>query len=154
MRNPNRILIASKLLFNKDILPKFLNNDDSILLKTIYRHQNYIITEWLKSPDLRFGQLLSILHLIDNITEDHIWNIEETLWLVDNNYCSFEDIHFWGINYFKNNKKRKSVKYKLLRDLDLDHIKNIIKFFEKYNALNQLNKEYLEYFNKRIELNE
>ena len=35
-------------------------------------------------------------------------------------------------------------------DLDIDHIRNIIIFFEKYNSLDKLNKEYLEYFNKRI----
>ena len=37
-----------------------------------------------------------------------------------------------------------------LKDLKTDHIQNIIKWFENQNALHRLNKEYLEYFNKRI----
>ena len=53
-------------------------------------------------------------------------------------------------SYYKNNKKRKTTRFVLLKDLDTDHIKNIIKFFEDQNALHRLNKEYLEYFNKRI----
>ena len=57
---------------------------------------------------------------------------------------------FWGINYFKNGKQRKTTKYKLLRDLDLEHIQNIIKFFEKYNAVNQIPIRYLNYFKNRI----
>ena len=44
----------------------------------------------------------------------------------------------------------KKTSFKLLKDLDTDHIKNIIKFFENQNMLHRLNKEYLEYFNKRI----
>ena len=105
---------------------------------------------WEKHSDYRWGQLLSNLRLVDKETENHIWNIEEDDWLIKNGYCNIEDIKFWGVNYYKNGKKRKSTKYKLLKDLDNDHIKNIIIFFEKYNSLDKLNKEYLEYFNKRI----
>ena len=106
--------------------------------------------KWNNNPDQRFGQLLSNLNLVDKEIEDHIWNIEEDDWLIQNGYCNIEDIKFWGINYYKNGKKRKSTKYKLLKDLDNDHIQNIIKFFEKYNTLDFLPKDYLKYFNKRI----
>lgn len=151
MRNPNRILIIHKKLFEKDVLEHFLNSSNNILISELHKYHNYIVQCWINNPDLRFGQLLCNIGLItDKEIEDHIWNIEETLWLVDNNYCSFEDVHFWGINYFKNGKKRKSTKYKLLRDLDLDHIKNIIKFFEDNNAIERIPKRYLNYFNKRI----
>ncbi len=155
MRNPNRIPICLKLLSNGNILMHFLNKKHRDSIRTITDNWKLIEETWKKHPDLRFGQLLCNLRLISNINiENHIWNIEEDDWLIKNGYCNFENIKFWGVKYYKNGKKRKSTKYKLLKDLDLDHIKNIINFFEKYNALNQLNKEYLEYFNKRIELNE
>ena len=155
MRNPNRIPICLTLLFTDLTLSKFLNTSSQKLVDNIYDNLEEIKETWLKHPDSRFGQLLCNLRLIPDIDiENHIWNIEEDDWLIRNGYCKFEDIKFWGVRYYKNGKKRKSTKYKLLKDLDLDHIKNIIKFFENYNALNQLNKEYLEYFNKRIELNE
>lgn len=151
MRNPNRIPICLKLLSNGNILLHFLNIKSRDSIRTI-TDKWYLIEEmWLQNPDLRFGQLLCNLRLIHSLdVENDIWNIEETTWLVDNNYCTFEEIHFWGINYFKNNKLRKTTKYKLLRDLDLDHIKNIIKFFEDNNALHKIPQRYINYFNKRI----
>ncbi len=157
MRNPNRIPICLKFLFQNLILSKFLGDYPENkhkkcgYAKRIHENWNLIEEMWLKYPDTRFGQLLCSLRLIPSLDiENHIWNIEETTWLVDNNYCTFEEIHFWGINYFKNNNKRKTIKYKLLRDLDLDHIKNIIKFFEDNNALHKIPQRYMNYFNKRI----
>jgi len=152
MRNPNKIPICLELFKNNDkILFKFLNTNSSKLIHNIYDNWDEIEERWKEYPDLRFGQLLCNLRLIPDIDiENHIWNIEEDNWLIKNNYCNFEDIKFWGINYYKNGKKRKSTKYKLLKDLDDDHIKNIIAFFKKYNTLNELPENYLKYFNKRI----
>lgn len=153
MRNPNRIPICLNFLLNDDILKKFLNTFSNKLLDNVMENYDEIKETWLKYPDLRFGQLLCNLRLIPDIdTENHIWNVEEDDWLIRNSYCKFEDIKFWGIKYFKSGNRRKKTKYKLLKDLDLDHIKNIIKFFENHNAVGQLNIKYLEYFNKRIEL--
>ncbi len=155
MRNKKRIKICLNLFYNKKILKHFLNSNNNKIINTIYLNWNLISKEWYKNYDYRLGQLLCNLRLIPDIDiENHIWNVEEDDWLIRNNYLNFEDIKFWGVNYYKNGKKRKSTKYKLLKDLDLDHIKNIIKFFENYNAVGQLNIKYLEYFNKRIELNE
>jgi len=152
MRNPNRIPICLNYLMNNNLFKFLGNNATGVIVNKIVDNYDLIKKTWNEYPDLRFGQLLCNLRLIPDIDiENHIWNVEEDDWLIKNGYCKFEDIKFWGVNYYKNGKKRKSTKYKLLKDLDLDHIKNIIKFFEKYNALNQLNKEYLEYFNKRID---
>jgi len=153
MRNKLRIPICLKLLFQNKILHHFLNTKVTKkveLLSILHQNWDLIEKEWDNNSDQRFGQLLSNLNLVDKEVEDLIWNIEEDDWLIKNNYCNIEDIKFWGVNYYKNGKKRKTTKFKLLRDLELDHIKNIIIFFEKYNSLNKLNKEYLEYFNKRI----
>ena len=150
MRNSKRIPICLKLLFQNKILYNFLGTNTPGLAKKLHENWELIEKEWLKSPDQRFGQLLSNLGLVSKEIENHIWNIDEDDWLIQNGYCNIEDIKFWGVNYYKNGKQRKSTKYKLLRDLDTDHIKNIIKFFEDQNSLHRLNKEYLEYFYKRI----
>ena len=151
MRNKNRIKIVLDLMLNKEILLHFLNTSSQKLIDDLYNNWEEIKEEWLKYPDYRLGQLLVNLNLIPSKNIEHIiWNIEEDDWLIKNGYCNIEDISFWGVNYYKNGKQRKTTKFKLLKDLDIDHIRNIIIFFEKYNSLDKLNKEYLEYFNKRI----
>ena len=161
MRNPDRIPICLKLLFPNQTLSKFLGDypQDKYLkcgyVKRIHENWDLIEKTWLEYPDLRFGQLLCTLRLIPSLEiENHIWNVEEDNWLIDNKYCNIEDIKFWGINFYKNNKRRKKTKFVLLKNLKIDHIKNIINFFEVYNSLSKLNPKYLEYFNKRIEQDE
>jgi len=158
MRNPKRIPICLKLLYANKVLSNFLGDyPENKHIKCGYAkiiHENWYLIEnvWIMHPDLRFGQLLSNLRLIkDACIEDHIWNIEEDNWLIDNNYIKIEDIKFWGVNFHKNGNKRKKIKFVLLKDLKTDHIVNIIKFFE--GRLNAIPVEYLRYFNKRIELN-
>jgi hypothetical protein len=150
MRNLNRIPICLKLLFINKTLYHFLGTNTPGWAKKLHKNWGLIEKEWLKYPDSRFGQLLSYLNLVDKEIEDRIWNIEEDIWLIKNGYCNIEDITFWGVNFYKNGKQRKTVKFVLLKDLKTDHIQNIIKFFEDQNMLHKLNKEYLEYFNKRI----
>ena len=151
MRNKLRVSIVLDLMLNKEILLHFLNTSSQKLIDDLYNNWEEIEEEWLKYPDCRLGQLLVNLNLIPSKNIEHIiWNIEEDDWLIQNGYCNIEDIKFWGVNYYKNGKQRKTTKFKLLKDLDINHIKNIIIFFEKYNSLDKLNKEYLEYFNKRI----
>ena len=150
MRNKLRIPICLKLLFQNKIIYKFLGTNAPGWAKKLHENWELIEKEWNKYPDYRFGQLLSNLNLIDKEIENIIWNIEEDNWLIQNNYCNIEDIKFWGVNYYKNGKKRKTTKFVLLKDLETDHIINIIKFFEDQNMLHKLNKQYLEYFNKRI----
>ena len=151
MRNKLRVSIVLDLMLNKEILLHFLNTSSQKLIDDLYNNWEEIEEEWLKYPDCRLGQLLVNLNLIPSKNIEHIiWNIEEDDWLIKNGYCNIEDIKFWGVNYYKNGKQRKSTKYKLLKDLDNDHIQNIIKFFEKYNTLDFLPKDYLKYFNKRI----
>lgn len=149
MRNKNRIPIVLKLFKNKDILSDFLNTHSQQMIDRVYNNWDDIVKQWEENPDLRFGQLLFNFDLIP----DHPYNIEEDEWLIKNNYIKFEEIKFWGINYDKNGDRLSTFKYKLLKDLDLDHIKNIIKWFKDINYLDKLNPKYLEYFNKRIEEN-
>ena len=149
MRSSKRIPICLKLLFQNKILYHFLGTDTSGWAKKLHENWHLIEKEWLKSPDQRFGQLLSNLGLVSKEIENHIWNIDEDDWLIKNGYCNIEDIKFWGVNYYKNGKQRKTTKYVLLKDLETDHIQNIIKFFE--GRLHRIPVKYLEYFNKRID---
>ena len=99
MRNKNRIPLVIKIFKkgNNAIFMHFLNTKNLELVHKIKSQINNIENFWLKNPDLRFGQLLCVLRLIPDIDiENKIWNKEETIWLVDNNYCSFEEIHFLG----------------------------------------------------------
>lgn len=152
MRNKNRISIVLDIFENNDkALFEFLGTYSSKLIYDIYDNWDEIKLEWEESPDLRFGQLLSNLRLIPSMDiENKIWNIEEDDWLINNKYCNIEDIKFWGSKYDKNNKELKEVQFKLLKDLDNKHIRNIIKWFESMNSLDKLNPKYLEYFNKRL----
>jgi len=151
MRNKFRIPIVLNIFKNNlKCCMDFLGTNNIFLIKTLKLKLPEIEKEWNDCPDYRLGQLLSNMGLVPKEIENKIWNIEENDWLIKNDYCNIEDVKFWGVNYYKNGKKRKTTKFVLLKDLETDHIQNIIKFFEKYNALNQLRKDYLEYFNKRI----
>lgn len=150
MRNKLRIPIVLEKILISTRLRKFLKTENQSTINLIYDNWIDITEYWNNNPDQRFGQMLSNLNLVDKEVENIIWNIEEDSWLIKNGYCNIEDIRFWGVTYYKNGKKRKTIKFKLLKDLETDHIKNIIRYFEDQNALHRLNKEYLEYFNKRI----
>jgi len=155
MRQKLRIPIVLEIFkqTNNGVFQKFLGLDNFQTLQVIDKIEMQtpkLKTFWERNPDQRLGQLLSNMFVVDKDTENRIWNIEEDDWLIENGYCNIEDIKFWGVNYYKNGKKRKTTKFKLLKDLETDHIENIIKFFEDQNMLHRLNKEYLEYFNKRI----
>ncbi len=157
MRNKNRIPIILKLLFQNKILSKFLGDyPENKYIKCGYAkrlHENWDLIEktWLENPDLRFGQLLCVLRLVPDIDiENHIWNIEEDDWLINNNYLQFEDVKFWGSIYNEHNVRQEEVKFILLKDLTDSHIEGIIKWFKNQNSLDQINKQYLKYFNKRL----
>ena len=155
MRQKLRIPIVLEIFkqTNNGAFQKFLGLDNFQTLQVIDKIEMQtpkLKDFWERHPDQRFGQLLSNMFVVDKDTENRIWNIEEDDWLIKNGYCNIEDIKFWGVNYYKNGKQRKTTKYVLLKDLETDHIQNLIKWSEDQNALHRLNKEYLEYFNKRI----
>lgn len=151
MRNPNRIPIVLNIFKNNlKCCMGFLGTNNIFLITTLKLKLSEIEKYWKENSDQRLEQVLHNLCMVPQETGNNIYHIEEDDWLIKNGYCNIEDIKFWGVNYYKNGKKRKTVKFKLLKDLDIDHIKNIIKFFEDQNMLHKLNKEYLEYFNKQI----
>ena len=154
MRNKKRIPICLKLFFQNNILSHFLTEHPGKTIDNIYQNWKLVEKEWNKYPDYRFGQLLSNLNLVDGDIENIIWNIEEDDWLIENNYCKLEDIKFWGNIYDEHNHRINKINYILLKDLNISHIKGIIKWFTVNDALKQINSKYLKYFNEKIKLNE
>lgn len=145
MRNPNRIPIILKFFReNPTQLSMFLFNIK--LTKPVELSEEFE-KFWLENPDLRLGQALINYNVIKDST---VWFKEEDNWLIDHGYFKLEEIKFWGVNYDKEGNRLPETQYKLLKDLDIEHIKNIIKWFEKHNPLDKINPFYLEYFNKRL----
>lgn len=143
MRNPKRIPIIIKFFKeNPYELNKFLGEEVEFR-ETIDVLKSY----WAKYPDCRMGQLL-INH---GVVSQSSWFTEEVDWLIKHGYFKFEELNFWGTNFYKNGKRKPKTVYKLLKDLDLDHIKAIIKFNKDRGQ--QIDQKYLEYFNKRIQEN-
>lgn len=80
MRSAKRIPECLILFRRKLIFLEFTN--DEILYRKFLKNYKYIKSEWLKHPDMRFGQLLCTLRYVENLdTESKIWNIEEYNWL-------------------------------------------------------------------------
>ena len=144
MRNEWRIpIIIDFFDKNPEVLNKFLGTevDSEEIIITLKGY-------WEKNYDQRLGQLL----LNNELTENgSVWHVEEVDWLIENEYLKFEDLNFWGINYDKDGNRLPETQFKLLKDLDLNHIKNIIKWYQDKGLY--LNLKYTEYFNKRIEEN-
>lgn len=146
MRNINRIpIILNFFLRNHEAYNKFVNNEDYLAHGAFKLNIVKITHEWTKHPDYRLGQLLFNMDLVTN---DSSYHIEEDNWLISKDYFKYEDLKFWGINYDKEGNKLSVTEYKLLKDLDTEHIENIIKFFKDRNMKIQDN--YLKYFNKRL----
>jgi hypothetical protein len=80
----------------------------------------WIESEWLKNPDLRFGQLLINLGLVDNSIGT--WRYELSDYPIPLDVA--RGILTWG-TYGKNGKGKYKEVY--LKDLDTDHIKQILK---------------------------
>lgn len=148
MRNINRIpIILQFFLRNFEVYNNFVNDNNYLIHGAFKLNIVKITHEWTKYPDYRFGQLLYNMNLLSN---DSSYNIEEVDWLIKNNYFKPEDILFWGSMYDKDENLLSETKYILLKDLELEHIKNIIKYFERHKTIDKIDKRYLKYFNERI----
>ena len=122
MRRPERIPIV---LANID-WEKFLTiadkkpSDDT--LDGIFNALDTLAEKWGKSPDVRLGQLLVNMGL----APDELFNLEEDQWMVDTGQIDAKDIMFWGVNYTKDMVQLPKTEFRLIRDLDTDHIEAIL----------------------------
>lgn len=154
MRNPKRIPIILDLL--KDNYAEFLKDCgieeiDIDTLISIYNSKRKEIEEfWLDNPDLRLTQVFVNLGIIPNFPGFWYYK-EEVDYVIEKGFCNVEDICFWGVNYTKEMVKLPETDFRLLKNLETDHIRAIIKFYmEQYGSLSRLNQKYLKYFQQRI----
>ena len=102
---------------------------------------------WMENPDLRLTQVFVNLDIIPNVAGFWYYK-EETDYVVEKGWCKFEDIHFWGVNFSKDGKRLPQTIFKKLSDLDIDHVINILKFFDEKSLRTKMNPKYLQYFEK------
>jgi hypothetical protein len=87
MRDIERIPKCLILFRRKLIFLEF--TDDEVLYRKFLKHYRHVKEEWLKYPDMRFGQLLCTLRYVTSIdTECKIWNVEEINWLKTKKYLN------------------------------------------------------------------
>lgn len=121
----------------KERIPIILNNIDFDRLEEIWHTtipllireeiltpNGYIIQYWEKNYDQRFGQMLINLNLIED--DIRIWSMEDLKMLLEIG-CNPRDVVLWGSIYDKDRNRLKKTQYKLLKDMDTDHIEAILK---------------------------
>jgi len=152
MRNPKRIPIVLDLIqnnYHQFLIDCGVETDDVLDSTQLFLVKRPEIEQfWLENPDLRLGQVFVNMGTIENFPGFWYYK-EETDYVVEKGFCKFEDIHFWGVNYTKEMVRLPETEFRLLKDLDIDHIRAIIIFLEK-NKQNT-NPKYMAYFKKRIE---
>lgn len=100
---------------------------------------------WEKYYDLRFGQLLINLGLIyDNF---YIWNVEEDD-ILKKQGVKEREYKFWGSVFDEHGLKRPNIVYKLIKDLDANHLNNIIYSFK--NRTMYINEEDLKLIKEEL----
>lgn len=140
MRNPARIIpILQFFTNNLTALEEFCEYHVDI---TIFNHDLPKITKyWLDNPDQRFGQMLINLNIVP---DGKYWNTEEVDWLIEKQHFSWDELHFWGRNYTKDNVKLDKTEWIRLKDLENDHIKKIM------GLTKALPQRYYSYFKLRL----
>ena len=142
MRCKERLPIVYNIFKNrKDLFFKFIENVDEQSWERFIENYESLLESNIKYFDIRFGQ-----HLINEgiIWDGNAWYKEEVDFLVKEGVRKYEEIHFWGS---RGENGDEPLKFTALQDLDLDHIKNIIR------DIPRINPQYLEYFNSRLNNN-
>lgn len=150
MRAKERIPIIFKIFRNNPRLFYLFLGIPIANEELIKQHSGFLSIEffnyWYEGYQLRLGQAL--FNFYSNELFNTSYYKEESDFLVNFGYVGVEDIKAWGRNFDENMNRLSQTEYILLKDLSLDHIINIKKFFK--GRLKQLPKNYLNYFNKRI----
>lgn len=86
--------------------------------------KEYLRKKWKENPDWRFSQLLVNVGLISNVPG--FWYYTEEWELLENLGYQPRETRYWGANFDAKMKKLNGTKYKLIKDLNTNHIKAII----------------------------
>ena len=147
MRIEDRIPIVLKLIKNnkysfiKYLLSKTgLENYKELIPEILERlEQNWDKAEELyrKNPDLRITQVLVNTNIFPNFQGFWYYKEDDDL-MIESGLCEPRDIYFWGVNYDKNGNRLYKTEFRLIKDLKIKHIKNILKLdyiSDKYRKL-------------------
>lgn len=94
------------------------------LVKSICYASNPTVPEyWKENPDQRIGQVLINLNLIPD--DLFIWNDEEHEILLDQG-VPMREVYTWTSYYDKDKNRLATPVIKFIKDLDTDHVENII----------------------------
>ena len=143
MRRPERIPIVMKHMDWKKFIDHLLDaNTSENNMKVIFDKLPSIEEQWIETPDLRLGQLLSN----DGVTSSSkAMFIEEDIYMIESEMLEARDIKFWGVNYTKDMVKLPETEWRLIKDLETSHIEAILD--GGYTG----NQEYIGYFENELE---
>jgi hypothetical protein len=100
---------------------------------------------WTKYPDLRMGQALINLGVIPDDNQD--WSNECTDFLLHRfSELKPRDVYFWASNYDRNGQPLKEPVYKLIKNMDSDHIEKIISGVLIEKVLKKPSLQYMKMF--------
>lgn len=132
-------------VFNPEKL-KTISRDFNVQL---YRANKFEFYEfWLENPDLRLIQALICFRAGVLMVDEHYFSTEDIDYFMGFQGEKQENVKYWGSNYKENGKRRKNTKWVLLKELDTDHIINIVTDVSlgKYT----ISEMTMNYFKKRI----
>jgi len=148
MRQPGRIPIVLKVINWEHFLQEHLQLIDvTTEYDNIQENLEEFTKYWEEYYDLRLGQALINFGLLPDIF--NLWEVEETDWLIKNNYCTFEDIYFWGVNFTKEGERLPATVWVPIKDITIDHIQNILLFFGARGY--KMEEKYKEYFEAKLD---
>ena len=106
---------------------------------------------WVKRNLIKASSILESIRDILILNERNMANpedIEDTSIIDDGTHELRRENLSWGVNYTKDMVRLPKTQFKLLKDIETDHIVAIIKYFKDLNR--ELNPDYLKYFKYRI----
>lgn len=125
MRNKERIPIILKNIewetFLIDMFGKDYDRDILTHLKSVLPQ---LKEYWSEYYDMRIGQALINMGVIPDSLK--AWHVEGTEWMIDNKLVKSRDILFWGVNYTKEMEQLPKTDWRLIKDLDTEHIQAIL----------------------------
>ena len=93
-------------------------------IETIKKDLPLIQQLWTEYPDERFSQTLINNDYIPNY--QGFWYYTEEGEILEKQGVDASEYLFWGQNYDKEGERLPETKYRLIKDLDTDHIKAIL----------------------------
>ena len=127
MNHKERIPIFIKLVNWSKLLQRWGNPITENELHNLY-DLNKIIKYWKQYPELRIGQMLinlGVIDIKDQYKQNKIWYDNEQSILLDQGINPI-DFLLWTSLFDKEGNRLKSPKTQLLKDLSTDHLQNIM----------------------------